>query len=145
MDWVGTSMTWGQAFIVEQVEPPSSLVATIRLPDDFDAEINKLVLILSREVPLKGIPKAIPVTIDNVDRDGDGELDVAQLLSPSRDLVMAVEDVGETGEYHVVAVLYVEGGGRFQPESGVDYMASSEKVNFGEGKVEVTLDLTLAP
>jgi hypothetical protein len=145
MDWVGTSMTWGQAFIAEQVEPPSSLVATIRLPDDFDAQINKLVLILSREVPMKGIPKAVPVTIDNVDRDGDGELDVDQLLSPSRDLVLPVEDVGETGEYHVVAVLYVEGGGKFQPESGVDYMASSEKVTFGEGKVEVTLDLVPAP
>ena len=59
---------------------------------------------------MKGIPKAVPVTIDNVDRDGDGELDVDQLLSPSRNLVLALEDAGETGEFHVVAVLYVEGG-----------------------------------
>jgi hypothetical protein len=80
-----------------------------------------------------------------VDRDGDGELDVDQLLSPSRDLVLPVKDVGETGEYHVVAVLYVEGGGKFMPESGVDYMGHSEKVTFGEGKVEVTLDLAPAP
>jgi hypothetical protein len=66
-------------------------------------------------------------------------------LSPSHDLVLPVKDVGETGDYHVVAVLYVEGGGKFQPKSGVDYMASSEKVTLGQGKVEVTLDLTPAP
>ena len=30
-------------------------------------------------------------------------------------------------------------------KSGVDYMASSEKVNFGEGTVEVSLDLVPAP
>jgi hypothetical protein len=145
IDWVGTSMTWGQAFIAEQVEPATSVVATISLPDDFDAKINKLVLILSREAPMKGIPRAIPATIDNVDRDGDGELDVDQLLSPAHDLVLALEDVGETGDWHVVAVLYVDGGGRFRPKSGVDYMAHSEKVTLGEGKVEVILNLARAP
>ncbi len=145
LDWVGTSMTWGQAFIVEQVEPPSSLVATISLPDDFDANISKLVIILSREVPLSGIPTQIPVTINNSDNDGDGELDVDQLLSPTRDLVLPLEDVGVTGEYHVVAVLYVEGGGRFQPKSGVDYMGYSEQLTFGEGPVEAMIELDLAP
>lgn len=29
LDWVGTSLTLGQAFIVEQVQPDSSLIATI--------------------------------------------------------------------------------------------------------------------
>ena len=56
-----------------------------------------------------------------------------------------MDDVGVTGEHHVVAVLYVEGGGRFQPDSGVDYMATSDKLTFGEGVVEVKLDLELAP
>jgi hypothetical protein len=141
LDWVGTSMTWGQAFIVEQVEPASSLVATISLPDGFDQTINKLVVLLTPEVPLRGIPKAILATIDNVDKDGDGELDVEQSLNASRDLVLSIPDAGVTGEYHVMAVLYVEGGGRFQPKWGVDYVANSEKRTFGEGKVQVSLDL----
>jgi hypothetical protein len=144
LDWVGTSMTWGQAFIVEQVEPDSSLVATISLPEGFDQEITRLVLLLTREIPLKGIPKAILATIDNLDKDGDGALDVEQNLGPSRDLVLPIEDVGASGEYHVMAVLYVEGGGKFQPEWGVDYVAYSAKHTFGQGKVEVSLDLELS-
>jgi hypothetical protein len=145
LDWVGTSMTWGRAFVVEQVEPASSLVATISLPEGFDREIKKLLVFLAREVPVRGIPGNFLANIDNVDADSDGELDVDQNLSPSHDMVLAVEDVGVTGEYHVVAVLYVEGGGKFQPESGVDYMANSQKLTFGEGKVEATIDLILAP
>jgi hypothetical protein len=137
-------MTWGQVFIVEQVEPASGLVATISLPDGFDEKITKLVVLLTRDVPLKGIPKSILATIDNIDKDGDGELDVDQILSPSHNLVLAMEDVGETGDFHVVAVLYVEGGGKFQPKSGVDYMANSEKLTFGEGTVEATIDLVLS-
>jgi hypothetical protein len=145
LDWVGTSMTWGQPFIVEQIEPPSSLVAAISLPDDFDAQIAKLVVLLTREVPMKSIPKAVLATIDNVDKDGDGELDVDQLFGPTGDLRLSFEDVGESGEYHVVAALYVQGGGKFQPKSGVDYMANSQKVIFGQGTVHVSLDLSRAP
>jgi hypothetical protein len=145
LDWVGTSMTWGQAFIVEQVEPASSLVATISLPEGFDLGITKLLVLLTREIPLKGIPRNILAIIDNVDKDGDGELDVDQNLGTSHDMVLGVDDVGVTGEYYVAAVLYVENGGKFQPASGVDYIAYSELQTFGEGKVEVTLDLALAP
>ena len=32
LDWVGTSMTLGRAFIVEQIEPASGMVAKISLP-----------------------------------------------------------------------------------------------------------------
>jgi len=146
LDWVGTSMTWGQVFIVEQVEPSSSVVAHIVLPEDFDQEISKLVIILSDEYPISGIPKGILANIDNVDKDGDGQLDVEQLINPANNtIVLSLEDVGETGEYHLVAALYVEGGGRFQPKSGVDYMASSGSQTFGDGKVEVKIDLKLAP
>lgn len=144
-DWVGTSMTWGQAFIVEQVEPESGLVVNISLPEDFDKEINKLVVLLTREVPMKGIPTAILANIDNVDKDGDGELDVDQILSLSHDLILSMEDVGEIGDFHVVVVLYVNGGGRFEPKSGVDYMVNSELVRFGEGPVEVSLEMDIAP
>ena len=44
----------------------------------------------------------------------DGELDFDQILNPSRDIVLSLEDVGITVEYYVVAALYMEGGGQFQ-------------------------------
>ena len=55
--------------------------------------------------------------------------------------LLALEDVGVIGEYHVVAALYVEGGGQIQPVPGVDYLASSEKLALGEGKAEVALEM----
>jgi protoheme ferro-lyase len=145
LDWVGTSMTRGQAFIVEQVKPASSLVATISLPDNFSGQITKLLVTLASEIPVTGMPVAVLATIDNVDNDGDGQGDVDQILNSYRDLVLALEDVGVTGEYHVVASLYMEGGGQFQPVPGIDYMASSEKLTLGQGKVEVTIELQLIP
>ena len=90
-----------------------------------------------------------------LDKDGDkdwvgtsmiwGPVIIVERVEPDSGPVLALEDVDVSGEYHVVAALYVEGGGRFQPESGVDFMANSEKVMLGEGKVEVTLELDLAP
>jgi hypothetical protein len=145
LDWVGTSMTWGQTFIVEQIQPETGLVATISMPDDFDEEITKLVLLLTDEYPMSGIPKGILVNIDNVDKDGDGKLDVEQLINPANEIVLSQANVGEVGDFHVVAALYIEGGGRFQPKSGVDYMASSGKHTIGEGMVEVQIDLVPAP
>ncbi len=145
LDLLGISLTRGQAFVVEQVEPASSLVATIRLPDGFDATITRLVVALAEDEVPSGIPAAILATIDNVDKDADGELDVDQLLGPSRDLVLPFEDVGVTGEFHVVVAVYVEGGAEFIPEPGIDYQVVSEKRAFGQGKVEVSVELALAP
>ena len=145
LDWVGTSLTLGQAFIVEQVRPDTSLITTVSLPDGFQGDIKQLVLTLATEVPVTGMPAAILATIDNVDADGDGLADVDQILNGSRDLVLALGDVGVTGDYHVVAALYMEGGGVFQPLPGIDYMAASDRRTFGQGQVEVTLDLELIP
>jgi hypothetical protein len=140
LDWVGVSMTLGQAFIVEQVEPPSSAVVTISLPDDFDETITRLVITLAKDLPLTGMPVAILAMIDNTDEDGDGLLDVDQILSPGQDVTLAVEDVGLTGDYHIVVGVYVEGGGQFQPVSGIDYLAASDKVTFGGGTVVTALE-----
>ena len=145
LDWMGVSLTLGQGFVVEQVEPANSLVTTISLPDGFDATITRLVVVLTEEVPLETVPSAVLASIDNVDSDEDGELDVDAILNGSEDLVLAFDDVGVAGDYHVVVGLYVEGGGDFQPVPGVDYQAEGERLTFGEGKVETTLDLTLVP
>ena len=70
-------------------------------------------------------------------------LDVDQILGVDRDFIFAMEDVGVSSSYHVIATLYVEGGGQFQPAAGVDYMAASEKVALGAGQVRVDLALEL--
>jgi hypothetical protein len=41
--------------------------------------------------------------------------DVDQILGAEKDFVFAMEDVGVGGSFHVIATLYVEGGGQFQP------------------------------
>jgi hypothetical protein len=42
-----------------------------------------------------------------------------------------------------MAVLYMEGGGQFQPVPGIDYMATRGRIPLGQGKADVTLDLQL--
>jgi hypothetical protein len=143
-DWVGTSLTMGQAFIVEQIEPESSLVLTLSVPENFAGQVSSLQVVLAEDLPLAGPPDAVLATINNGDNDGDGEGDVDQILNSARDLVLAVEDVGVAGSFHVMAVLYTEGGGQFQPVPGIDYLASSNRITLGQGKAEVSLDLELA-
>ena len=94
---------------------------------------------------MTGPPAAVLATIDNVDADSDGQGDVDQVLNPSRDLVLALPDVGVVGDYHVAAVLFMEGGGQFAPVSGVDYMAASAPMSLGAGQVGVSLELMLVP
>jgi protoheme ferro-lyase len=145
LDWLGISMTRGQAYIVEQVVPVTSLVARVSLPGDFDSNITKLMFTLATELPVTGAPAAILATIDNVDADGDGLLDVDQILGPGRDFIFTMDDVGVSSSYHVIATLYVEGGGQFQPVPGVDYMAASEAMALGAGQVSIDLELAPVP
>ncbi len=145
LDWIGTSLTLGQGFIVKQVQPGPGLVARLSVPDDFDGPVTSLVLTLSSQFPVTGPPDAVLATIQNVDNDGNGVGDVDQILSASRDLTLSVTDVGVAGDYHVLAVLFMEGGGVFAPVPGVDYMAASGPRTFGQGVVEVPLELELIP
>jgi|GEM_PF-1429934 len=143
LDWAGTSLTRGQAFIVEQVQPAGSLVATISVPDNFTGQVTRLVVTLANEIPVTGIPAAVLAQIENTDNDGDGVGDVDQILNASRDLVLPIEDVGVAGDFYVVAALYMVGGGQFQPVPGVDYLANSAQLTFGQGMVETMLELEL--
>ncbi len=143
-DWVGVSMTAGQAFIAERVNPPESVVATLTLPSDLDTPITRLIVTLAEEIPVTGIPRVILAVVDNADADTDGELDVDQLFDEAGELVLGFADVGLSGEFYVVASIYVEGGGDFQPVPGVDYMAVSGPLTFGDGTVFTDLTFSLA-
>jgi protoheme ferro-lyase len=144
-DWVGTSMSLGKAFIVEQVQPDSSLVTTISLPDSFTGTVTKLLVTLADTLPVMGPPVAVLAEISNEDSDGDGIGDVDRILGIGKDLTLAFGDVGVSGEYHVVVALYMEGGGVFQPVPGIDYMAASPQLLLGSGQQETTLNLELVP
>jgi hypothetical protein len=58
---------------------------------------------------------------------------------------LPIKDAGLSGGYHVVVVLYMEGGGTFQPLPGVDYMAASAKLTLGQGQAVADLELQLVP
>jgi hypothetical protein len=136
-------MIQGKAFIAEQVHPPESLIASISLPEDYSGTPAKLLVTLASNLPVTGPPAAVLVEISNSDSDGDGIGDVERILNSSRDLVLAIEDVGLSGSYHVVVALYMEGGGAFQPVPGIDYMAASSKMQLGQGQTRVDLELEL--
>ncbi|NNE72789.1 MAG: VCBS repeat-containing protein [Acidimicrobiales bacterium] len=141
LDWIGISMQSGQAFVVEQTQPDSAAVITVSVPDDFDPDITRFILTLATELPVTGIPAGLLAVIENTDADLDGEPDVDQLLIPGQDLVLSFDDVGLAGDYYVVAGVYVEGGGDFQPVPGVDYLTASELVTFGEGTARLNIEL----
>jgi hypothetical protein len=134
-------MIEGRAFIVEQTAPAAGLITTISVPADLDAKPTQLLVSLASEVPVTGMPIAMPAIIPNIDKDEDGIGDVDQLVVPGQDIVLSFEDVGLTGDYHVVAALYVQGGGLFQPEPGIDYLGASEKLTFGDGPVAANIRL----
>jgi hypothetical protein len=92
-----------------------------------------------------GPPAAVLADISNDDSDGDGIGDVDNILSGEKDLTLAFKDAGLTGDYHVMVVLYMEGGGVFQPVPGVDYMAASGKLTLGSGQATTELELQLVP
>ena len=130
---------------MEQIQPLTSFVTTISLPDGFSGTPTKLLITLADQLPVTGPPAAVLATINNADADGDGTGDVEQILNPDRDLVLALPDVGVIGTYHVVVALYMEGGGQFEPVPGVDYMAASGPMSLGAGQVAVELELMLVP
>ena len=144
LDYVGTSMTLGQIFIVEQTNPDSSLVVKVNLPEGFDQPITKLVVLLTKEVPLQGIPKDILANIDNGDIDGDGTPDIDQMLGSGSQLYLSFDDTNKNEDFYVMANLYVEGGGMLAPKGGVDFSGYSEQVRLGQGTIEVEIDLFLA-
>ena len=110
-----------------------------------DMAIGAIMLVLASDLPLTGPPDTPLATIANIDSDGDGKKDVDQILNSSRDLVLAMEDVGVSGQYHVLAVLFMESGGEFQPVPGIDYMAGSGKLTLGLAQAEVALPLEPVP
>jgi len=43
-----------------------------------------------------------------------------------------LEDISESGDYHVVVALYTNDGSVIQPAPAVDYLAASDKMKLGQ-------------
>ena len=100
-----TSLTLGQAFALEQVEPDSGLVATISLPNSLNGEIRSLMLTLAEDVPVTGPPAALLAEIHNLDLDENGIGDIDEILNSSRDLILALDGEGILpGDYMATSI-----------------------------------------
>lgn len=101
------------------------LCMTLSVPADFAGAPRELFVGLYASLPPAGPPD---VMVGRVAMP-----DVAPGM-PARVVLDGVEDVGD---YHVFVALYVEGGGMFTPEPGLDYQAWTDARRFGEGPVDL--------
>jgi hypothetical protein len=62
----------------------------------------------------------------------------APAVTAGQPLVVHGDATGITGDYYVVAVLYMQGGGQFSPKPGVDYDAfGAQKVHFAGAAIDL--------
>jgi hypothetical protein len=104
----------------------AKFTATLAIPATFSGETTKLVVAAFSKLPVAGPP--------------DGGI-LMQVESPALTAggTFAVEgDVtGISGDYFVLAVVYMKGGGSFSPKDGVDYDAATAKALAFDGKSAV--------
>ena len=112
----------------------SQAKATLKLnvPADFSGTTRELDVVLVPSIPPAGPPAAVLVA---------NKMPVVT-AGKAIDLSADVATV-PPGDYFVVAVLYMDGGGTLSPKAGVDYQAAtSAKVKFDGKSVDLgTLDL----
>ena len=99
--------------------------ATLTVPESFDGTPREVFVGLYSSLPPAGPPE---VFVGNV---------ASPAIAAGMPMTMALDDGGASGDYHVFIALYVEGGGMFNPEPGIDYMATTAPVTFGAGPVEL--------
>lgn len=108
------------------------LCATLVVPSDFAATPRSAYFGLYASLPPMGPPD---VMIGSVP---------AEALAAGAPLRIVHDGVDEVGDYHVFVALFVEGGGTFQPEPGIDYQVITAPRTFGAGPVDlgaITLEL----
>lgn len=87
----------------------------LQVPATFKGTPRELDVVVTATLPIAGPPAAI----------------LYQQKSPTvtagTSLSIPADATGVEGNYYVVAVLYMQGGGQFSPASGIDYEAQSAK------------------
>jgi hypothetical protein len=105
-----------------------SVCATFNVPASVTAAPARLLVGFYKALPPAGPPDKLGAQID------------APPVTAGKPYDLKMTGIDVKGDYWVYAVLYMPGGGQFQPKAGVDYVAQS--------KVAFTLDgkaMTLTP
>ncbi len=111
----------------------ATATVTVRVPADFTGTPRQLLVAAFDSFPVTGPPAGILY-------QGMPALTAGQSLQLSGDAT------GLGGTEQVLAVLYVQGGGQFSPQPGVDYTSAPEQVTFTGAAIDLgTLTLALVP
>lgn len=109
-----------------------ALCSTLSVPSDFTGTPRNLSIVLYSEIPPQGPPSAVLDQIDAPD------------IGLDKDYILELHPITATGEYHLYISLYMEGGGTWMPESGIDYSLYTEKITFDGSAVDLgNLELLL--
>jgi hypothetical protein len=109
----------------------NSLCTLIRLPADFNETPDHLAAAFIEKVPPTGVPAAMAALIED------------PAIGVDKPFTLTVDKCLEKPEeYYLYVILYVKGGGMWEPTPGKDYVGHSEKKKFGADPVnlpEITL------
>jgi hypothetical protein len=113
----------------------SASTLSIKIPANFTGTTRQLSVVVEAQLPPAGPPAGILYQANS------------PVLVAGQKLDVALDATGISGDYFVLVVLYMQGGGNFSPKSGVDYqVATTAKVHFDGGAHNLgELDLVLAP
>lgn len=110
------------------------LTGKLAIPADFKGEPVRVVLAAASALPLTGAP--------------DGGIlfeDKAPKITAGGTYEINADTSGLTGKYHVLAIVYVKGGGTFAPKADLDYDAATSAALSFDGKSAVDMGtLTMA-
>ena len=131
----GGSADTGAAQTPEAGTPPSQNAAKLVLvvASSFTGTTRELDVVVVPKLPVAGPPAGVLYQAEQ------------PVMTAGQSVTIEGDATGITGENYVVVVLYMQGGGSFQPKPGVDYaVASSSKLAFDGGPIDLgTLDLAL--
>ena len=110
-----------------------SFCGTLMMPDTFEGTTRSMSVALFSSLPPAGPPDYALAEV---------ETPVFDIGSP---YPIEIGAVTALGEYHLFVAVYMEGGGEWQPASGIDYMYSSAEtfsfdgsaIDFGEVELKL--------
>lgn len=92
---------------------PHSICVNAKFPASMTVQPKKLQIDFYVDIPPSHPPDGIPLAIPTPD------------LQAGETIQLRMTDLGFTGSYHFLGLVYMPGGGDFFPVSGVDYIGDS--------------------
>jgi hypothetical protein len=107
---------------------------TLAVPASFSGSTRQLDVVVTPSLPIAGPPAGVLYQSTS-----------APVVTAGQPFAVQGDATGITGDYYVVAVLYMQGGGQFSPKAGTDYDAfASQKVHFDGSAIDLgTMKLAL--